>query len=263
MEKTYVCSGAKMYCSFGDKIADLVVFPDRTVNLSGSPMANVSDHISMSNIRCFGKCHTVAYPPTGSATSANHGVLTPMACVPGTLFDWDEGKDDYVVKGKAALLNTSYCRCKWGGVISILNDGQHSDIFDSAYYERLLADSFKEEEESLAEEKKEEEHPWLDLAEYIPVAGSILGMYREAKKGNWWMVALNAGFLVLDVAGLFTFGATTAASTAAKAGTKAALKATGKYLARETMTGAAVGTATGAALGKSSELLSKKKGGKG
>lgn len=251
-----------MYCSFGDKIADLVVFPDRTVDLSGPPMANVSDHISMSNIRCFGKCHTVAYPPTGSATSANHGVLTPMACVPGTIFEWEEGKDDYIVKGKAALLNTSYCRCKWGGVIKIVNDGQHTETFDSGYYERLLADSFKEEDEPLVE-KKEEENLWLDLAECIPVAGSILGMVREARKGNWWMVALNAGFLVLDVAGLFTFGATTAASTAAKAGTKAAIKVTGKYLVKETMTGAAAGIAAGTAMEKGSELLSKKKGGRG
>jgi len=124
MSETYICSTAKIKCSCGDKISTLTVYPDRTVFLTGQPQANVSDHISMYNIAPFGKCHTVCYPATGSATAANHGKLTPMPCVPGTVTEWLRGKDDVLIKGKPALLKSSYCRCQWGGVVTITFDGQ-------------------------------------------------------------------------------------------------------------------------------------------
>lgn len=124
MSDSYVTSKATLKCSFGDKTSKLTVYPDRTVFLTENPMANVSDHISMYNIAPFGKCHTTCYPPTGSATAANHGHLTPMPCVPGTGTNWINGKDDYIIKGNPALLKSSYCRCKWGGVITIIDDGQ-------------------------------------------------------------------------------------------------------------------------------------------
>lgn len=81
MSDSYVTSQATIRCSCGDKCAKLTIYPDRTVFLTDKPMANISDHVSMYNIAPFGKCHTVAYPPTGSATAANHGHLTPMPCV--------------------------------------------------------------------------------------------------------------------------------------------------------------------------------------
>ncbi len=124
MSDSYVTSQATMRCSCGDKCAKLTIYPDRTVFLTDKPMANISDHVSMYNIAPFGKCHTVVYPPTGSATVANHGHLTPMPCVPGTVSEWINGKRDYIVKGKPALLKSSYCRCKWGGIITITDDGQ-------------------------------------------------------------------------------------------------------------------------------------------
>ncbi len=124
---SYVCSGAIMQCTFGDRKAKLTVYPDRTVFLTGQPMANISDHQSMYNIAGFGKCHTTRYPSTGQATAANHGKLTPMPCVPGTNTEWQNGKDDYIIKGDAALLKSSYCKCRWGGIITITDDGQHGE----------------------------------------------------------------------------------------------------------------------------------------
>lgn len=124
MADSYVTSGAKIKCSCGDKISTLTIYPDRTVFLTEKPMANISDHVSMYNIAPFGKCHTTSYPPTGAATAANHGSLTPMPCVPGTNSKWNNGKPDYQIKGNPALLKTSYCRCQWGGVITITDDGQ-------------------------------------------------------------------------------------------------------------------------------------------
>lgn len=121
---SYVCSTARIRCTNGDKISQLTVLPDRTIWLTGQPQANISDHQSMVNIAPFGRCHTVAYPPTGSATAAAHGRLTPMPCVPNTPFPWMNGKDDVVLKGQPALLKSSTCRCIYGGVITITYDGQ-------------------------------------------------------------------------------------------------------------------------------------------
>lgn len=124
MADSYVTSGAKIKCSCGDKTSSLTVYPDRTVFLTENPMANISDHVSLYHIAPFGKCHTTKYPATGSATSANHGCLTPMPCIPGTTSEWINGKNDYIINGKPALLKSSYCRCQWGGIITIVDDGQ-------------------------------------------------------------------------------------------------------------------------------------------
>lgn len=124
MADSYVCSKARIRCSCGDRISTLTVFPDRTVWLTGQPQGNISDHIPMRNIAPFGRCHTVAFPATGSATAANHGHLTPMPCVPNTPFPWMGGKNDVLIKGQPALLKSSTCRCVYGGVISFTFDGQ-------------------------------------------------------------------------------------------------------------------------------------------
>ncbi len=124
MADSYVCSKAKIKCSFGDKISTLTVWPDRTIWLTGEPQANISDHIPLRNIAPFGKCHTVTYPATGAATAANQGKLTPMPCVPNTPFPWMNGKNDVLLKGQPALLKTSSCRCVYGGIITLIYDGQ-------------------------------------------------------------------------------------------------------------------------------------------
>lgn len=145
---SYVCSGAIMQCTFGDKKAKLTVYPDRTVFLTGQPMANISDHQSMYNIAGFGKCHTTRYPATGAATAANHGKLTPMPCVPGTNTEWKNGKDDYIIKGDAALLKSSYCKCCWGGIITITDDGQKDT--GSADLSRIPLVQFVKERKTLS-----------------------------------------------------------------------------------------------------------------
>lgn len=133
MDESYICSGAKIRCSCGDKISTLTVLPSRTIWLTGTPQANICDHQPMVNIAPFGRCHTIAYPPTGSATAAAHGKLTPMPCQPNTPFPWMGGKSDVLLQGSPALLQTSTCRCIWGGTITITFDGQN----DLTYIETL------------------------------------------------------------------------------------------------------------------------------
>lgn len=165
MADSYITSGATIKCSCGDKTTKLTVYPDRTVFLTEKPMANISDHVSMYNIAPFGKCHITSFPPTGSATAANHGCLTPMPCVPGTISEWLQGKGDYIIKGRPALLKSSYCKCQWGGIITITDDGQ-TDTGDAD----LNRVALQSEEEMLKkqEEKKLAEKAALDSADFAP-----------------------------------------------------------------------------------------------
>lgn len=121
---SYVCSGATMRCTMGTSQASLTVLPIRTVNLTGKPMANISDHLSFVNLGQFGRCRSLGFPATAAATAAAHGKLTPMPCVHNTPFPWMGGKNDYIIKGDPALLKSSKCQCMWGGTISLVNDGQ-------------------------------------------------------------------------------------------------------------------------------------------
>lgn len=199
MSDSYVTSKATLKCSFGDEKSKLKVDPDRTVELTTKPTANISDHISMYNIAPFGKCHTTCYPPTGSATAANHGHLTPMPCVPGTDTNWIDGKDDYIIKGNPALLKSSYCRCKWGGVITITDDGQ----IDTGSAD-LSKENAKSEEEMKAEtEEKQKLDPdsvldgiqlALDAAGLAPGVGAIpdlLNASISALRGDWGAAGLS------------------------------------------------------------------------
>lgn len=124
MADSYVCSGATMKCTMGTKTAKLTVLPIRTVFLTGKPMANISDHLTMVNLAPFGRCRSLGFPATASATAAHHGHLTPMPCMHNTPFPWLNGKNDYIVKGDPALLKSSTCQCMWGGTISLITDGQ-------------------------------------------------------------------------------------------------------------------------------------------
>ena len=199
MSDSYVTSKATLKCSFGDKTSKLTVYPDRTVELTTKPTANISDHISMYNIAPFGKCHTTCYPPTGSATAANHGHLTPMPCVPGTDTNWINGKDDYIIKGNPALLKSSYCRCKWGGVITITDDGQIDT--GSADLSKEIAKS-EEEMKAETEEKQKIElesvldgiQLALDVAGLAPGVGAIpdlLNASISALRGDWGAAGLS------------------------------------------------------------------------
>ena len=198
---SYVCSGATMKCTFGDRKAKLTVYPDRTVFLTGQPMANISDHTSLYNIAPFGKCHTTSFPPTGAATAAAHGKLTPMPCVPGTNSNWMNGKNDYIIKGDPALLKSSFCRCCYGGVITITDDGQRDT--GSADLSRALLLP-KEQLNRNAEEKSKLDvdavldgiQTALDLAGFIPGVGAVPDLLNAAIYAARGDMA-NAGMSVL------------------------------------------------------------------
>ena len=96
--------------------------------------------------------------------------------------------------------------CSLGGKIQFVTSGQ-VPLPDDAM------EDIKALQEQGSKTDEDEGWGWLDAVELIPVVGSIVGAVREGMKGNWGMMAMNIGFLALDIAGLVSFGATTAASS--------------------------------------------------
>lgn len=228
MADSYVTSQATLRCTFGDKTSKLTVLPIRTVYLTGKPMANISDHIPITNIAPFGKCRTIQYPATGTATAANHGKLTPMPCIPGTVTKWMKGKNDYIIKGEPALLKSSMCRCQWGGVITIVDDGQtETGPVDLSKVAKNNWESM--EQDSQGKDSIDTDSVLngiqfaLDVSGMIPLAGAVpdlLNAAISAARGNW----TEAGISLL--AAVPFIGDVAGATKIAYKGTKFAKKAT-------------------------------------
>ena len=112
-----------MQCSFGAAPSTLVVLPvNRT--MTGTPAANIRDHMPIANVPPFGVCISLSNPTVAAATAAALGVLTPMPCVPMTTAPWIPGAPTVLLGNMPALDNTSKLMCNWGGVIQIVSPGQ-------------------------------------------------------------------------------------------------------------------------------------------
>ena len=118
-----VCLGATLQCSFGAAPSSFVVLPANKV-LTGTPAANIMDHVPLLNIMPFGVCSSLANPTVAAATAAALGVLTPMPCVPATAAPWVPGAPTVLIGSMPALSNTSKLMCNWGGVIQVIAPGQ-------------------------------------------------------------------------------------------------------------------------------------------
>ena len=119
---------ATLQCTFGAAPSTFLVPPMHRVMAGYQPAANILDHKPFVNILPFGVCTSLAFPATASATAAALGVLTPMPCIPLTAAPWVPGAPTVLVDFMPALNNTSKCICTWGGVISVINPGQTTDI---------------------------------------------------------------------------------------------------------------------------------------
>ena len=227
----YINHGAKIKCTCGSKIANLQVLPDRTVTLTDGHYANISDHQSMINIPPFGVCSSLKYPPTKLATDAHHGSLTPMPCKPGTYSLWENGNNTYIIRNFPALLTCSSCRCIYGGVITIVTDGQIPNEYKSAQVKALQQEVI---EEQISESKDDS---GLDVIDFIPVVGSIRDIGDGIAAGSMGLIALGTVFLVADVVGIvgscFSGGAASVGITAAKSSIKAGVKVAAKNVAKE------------------------------
>lgn len=177
MADSYVCSGAMMKCTMGTAPAKLTVLPVRTVNLTGPPMANISDHKSMVNLAPFGLCRSLAFPPTAAATAAEHGHLTPMPCMHNTPAPWMGGKMDYLIKGQPALLKSCKCQCMWGGTISLVTDGQ---VGEGVQYVQKQPEVNHPHPQAKFIEPKTVSHIWQPVT--IETKAKLDELYNQTKK---------------------------------------------------------------------------------
>lgn len=118
-----VAMGANLQCSFGVAPGTLVVLPVNRV-MTGTPAANIMDHVPLVNVMPFGMCSCASNPVVAAATAAALGALTPMPCIPLTTAPWMPGSPTVMTGGMPALQNSSKLMCQWGGVIQILAPGQ-------------------------------------------------------------------------------------------------------------------------------------------
>jgi len=116
-----------MMCSFGAAPSTLAVLPANRV-LTGTPAANIMDHVPMLNIMPFGVCMSMANPMVAAATAAALGVLTPMPCIPATAAPWVPGAPTVLIGNMPALDSNSKLMCNWGGVIQITLPGQFTTM---------------------------------------------------------------------------------------------------------------------------------------
>ena len=120
------CNLAMLKCSMGMAPGTFMVTPEKMMNTSFQPGANIMDHIPMKNIMPFGMCQSPANPTVAAATALAMGVLTPMPCIPNTPAPWIPGVPNFLLKGFPVLNNSSKLMCIWGGVIEFANPGQQT-----------------------------------------------------------------------------------------------------------------------------------------
>lgn len=232
MSVQYVCHGARIQCSCGTAISNLQVLPDRTVTLTGENYGNISDYKRGTNIISFGLCKSLKYPDTKSATSANHGSITPMPCYPGTMSLWENGNHSYFIRKYPALQSTSYCRCIYGGIITIINDGQQS------YQHEIEKNVSLQKEDSISvDEDNANNDNGIDAIDFIPVVGALRDIGTGIANRSLGMIAFGTVFFVLDVAGFFTAGTANVGITALKTSTKIGIKSTAKTAIKTTTKG--------------------------
>lgn len=123
-----VVNGATLMCTFGVAPSNLVVLPTNMVLSGNQPAANIHDHQPMLNILPFGMCITPSNPQVAAATSAAAGVLTPQPCLPMTQTPWVPGVPNLMLANAPAVDNLCTCMCMWGGVVSVVNPGQFTEL---------------------------------------------------------------------------------------------------------------------------------------
>lgn len=103
----YVVRGATVKCSSGSSPSKLNLPRSHGMYVNNKPILNDSDTAAGANVMPFGKCSVLDGP-----------------CSPAPAAAWGGTKNDTLVKGRPALIDTSTLTCSIGGGITIEDDGQ-------------------------------------------------------------------------------------------------------------------------------------------
>ncbi|MEN9918321.1 MAG: hypothetical protein RL662_757, partial [Bacteroidota bacterium] len=188
--------------------------------IHGCLVATKVDFVPLTNIPSFKIC-----------------MITGQPCIPITI-PW-ENTWQVKINGQETLIGRSTCKCSVGGTIEFMTSGQIP-----------LPEEAQEEVEDLQNQAQRtlDDNGFGDsvgetgFAEgMIPVWGSGRDLVNDVQTGDGWGMAMNAGFLVWDVAsiavGVFTLGGGTAAMQGSKAGLKGVMKAGVKAIPKKIMQG--------------------------
>lgn len=196
----------------------------RTTKISGLIAGNALDVIPVVNIPSFVICKKLTQMAGG----------TPVPCTPVTL-GWED-THDVKVGGAEAVVFQSCLHCTLGqGKIEFITSGQ---LPLPPAVSQSINETKKDGKDILTQAQKEQNAVGeAGLAEgLIPIWGSGRDLINAVQTGDKVGMALNAAFLVWDVAsvvaGAFSFGTATAAMMVGKAGLRTALKAAGKVAAK-------------------------------
>ncbi|WP_062060918.1 polymorphic toxin-type HINT domain-containing protein [Aquimarina longa] len=202
----YIVKDALMMCDKGALPAPFTPTSNTHIKINSCLVTTKSDKAPMTNIPSFGAC----------------AVKNGNPCTPAPI-DWT---DTYKVKvkGQETILFKSKMPCSTGGKIEFITSGQIP--IPPEEYDKLMEEHGEDDDSGWG---------WWDTAELIPVVGNIIGMVREGAKGNWGMVALNAGFLVLDIV---TLGTASIGTAAVKGAIKGGIKVAAKKTAQKALQGA-------------------------
>jgi len=107
----HVVNCAVLKCTSGSVTSLLGVLPVHREQIEYQNAANISDHVPIVNIRPFGVCANLSGGP----------------CVPATPNPWAPGAPTVTLDYQLALDSTSKLVCTVGGVITIVDPGEHTD----------------------------------------------------------------------------------------------------------------------------------------
>lgn len=221
-ELEYITNNALMICDQGGAPDFFKPNFNTKVKIHGCLVATNKDAKPIENIPSFKICK-----------------ISGNACIPATVpMSW---KDTWQVKinGIDSLIGKSTCPCTVGGTIEFMTSGQVPLPDDAMAEVQDMQDQAQKELDDSGQGDSVGETGFVEGM--VPVWGSGRDLINDIQTGDGWGIAMNAGFLIWDVAsiavGVVSFGAGTAAMQAGKAGVKTGIKAGIKAIPKAAMKG--------------------------
>lgn len=219
-ELEYITLKALMMCDQGAAPDFFKPTYNTKVKIHGCLVATNKDATPLINIPSFKVCKITGGP-----------------CTPATVpMTW---QDTWQVKinGIHSLIGKSTCRCPVGGKVEFMTSGQVPLPDDAAQEVKDMQDQAQRELDDSGQGDSVGEAGLVEGM--IPVWGSGRDLINDIQTGDGWGAAMNAGFLIWDVAsiavGVVSFGTGTVAMQGAKAGIKGAIKAGAKAVSKEAL----------------------------
>jgi Pretoxin HINT domain/Domain of unknown function (DUF4280)/HNH/ENDO VII superfamily nuclease with conserved GHE residues len=216
----YITKNALMMCDQGGAPDLFKPTYNSTVEIHGCLVSTNKDAAPLVNIPSFKVCKVTRGP-----------------CVPATVPDTWQDTWQVKVKGSRTLIGKSTCRCPVGGTVEFMTSGQVPLPPDAAAEVKALQDQAQRELDDSGHGNSVGETGFVEGM--IPVWGSGRDLINDIQTGDGWGAAMNAGFLIWDVAsiavGVVSFGAGTAVMQGAKMGVKAGIKTAAKKISAKAL----------------------------